>query len=86
MEKPVLLVAPSCDKETIEKIIQGFERKLGWRPDFDVSVDERIIGGFIAIVGALYDTSFSTKSRDDHQARRREELAHRPSFATVGTF
>ncbi|NLM83835.1 MAG: F0F1 ATP synthase subunit alpha [Clostridiales bacterium] len=88
MEKPVLLVAPSCDKETIEKIINGFERKLGYRPDFDVSADARIIGGFIAIVdGNVYDMSFSSRLNETvRELGDKEGFELSEPFATVGTF
>lgn len=86
MEKPILLVAPTCTESTIEKIILGFERKLGYRPDFEITVDERLIGGFIAFVdGAVYDSSLSSKLNDVlRRMTEGQELG--AAFASVGTF
>ena len=62
MDKPVLIVASKRDDGLIASIREGFVRKLGMELDFEVIEDEKISGGFIAVIdGKVYDTSFSSR-------------------------
>ena len=62
MEKPLLIVASKLDENLLASIRSGFERKLGTKLDFDVVEDEKITGGFIAVIdGNVYDASFSSR-------------------------
>ena len=87
-DRPVLIVASNRDRELVDSICSGFESRLGFLPDFEIVEDERITGGFIAIVdGKVYDASFS--SRLDEFSRRmldpdndKHELES--SFSSVG--
>ena len=62
MGRPILIVASKKDDSLLASIRAGFERKLGAQFDFDVIEDEKITGGFIAVIdGKVYDASFSSR-------------------------
>ncbi|NLT38947.1 MAG: F0F1 ATP synthase subunit delta [Clostridiales bacterium] len=62
MKRSLLLVAPSFDERSISLVRDEFEALTGSAPDFDVIKDEKLVGGFIAIVeGKVYDASFSSR-------------------------
>ncbi len=62
MERPVLLIAPPYDEETVRKIRRGFAERLGEEPDFEIIEDKKLLGGFVAIIGdRVYDASFSSR-------------------------
>ena len=62
MDKPVLIVASKQDDNLIASIREGFEQRLGVELEFEVIEDEKISGGFIAVIdGKVYDTSFSSR-------------------------
>ncbi|NLT13533.1 MAG: F0F1 ATP synthase subunit delta [Clostridiales bacterium] len=62
MKKPVLMIAPSVDERTIRLICDEFTALFNEPFDFDVIRDEKLIGGFIAMIdGKVYDTSFSSR-------------------------
>ena len=62
MDKPLLIVTPSCDKSTISDICGGFSSRLARQIDFEIIEDEKIGGGFIAIIdGKVYNASFSDR-------------------------
>lgn len=62
MDKPVLLIASPYDEATIHAIQDGFTKQLGKELDFEVVEDNKIIGGFIAIIdGKVYDASYSSR-------------------------
>ena len=68
-DRPILIVASGMDKKLVDSICGGFESRLGFMPDFEIMENEKIIGGFIAIVdGKVYDASFT--SRLDEFSRR----------------
>ena len=89
MERPMLIVASKKDETLIASIREGFERKLGAELDFDVVENEKIAGGFIAIVeGKVYDASFSSKlEKYSRQMMGTEDpgFATEPAFASVDT-
>ena len=59
MKYGILLTALPFDSEQISRIEKGFEKNFNEEVRFRVSVDEGLIGGFIAkIDGILYDASF----------------------------
>jgi F0F1-type ATP synthase delta subunit len=62
MKKPVLMIAPSFDEKTIASVCSEFSALIGRPLDFDIVKDEKLIGGFIAMIdGKVYDTSFSSR-------------------------
>ena len=62
MERPILIVASKDDDALLTSIRNGFERKLGAKLDFEVIEDEKITGGFVAVIdGKVYDASFSSR-------------------------
>ncbi len=62
MKKPVLIYAPSCDEATISAVCREFSELLGRPLEFDTVCDEKLIGGFIAMIdGKVYDTSYSSR-------------------------
>ncbi|MCL1834722.1 MAG: F0F1 ATP synthase subunit alpha [Oscillospiraceae bacterium] len=87
MEKPLLIVASDKDSALVETVRAGFKRRLGRELDFEVTTDEKITGGFIAIVdGKVYDASFG--SRLDELSRLMLETdagaeVEPPSFTSV---
>ena len=87
-EQPILIVASSQDRVLIDSICNGFERRLGFMPDFEIVENEKITGGFIAIVdGKVYDASFA--SRLDEFSRKMlapegDKRETESSFSSVG--
>jgi len=62
MERPILIVASNQDKDLLTTIRVGFEKRLGLELDFEIIEDEKITGGFIAVIdGKVYDASFSSR-------------------------
>lgn len=62
MKKPVLMIAPSFDGKAVRLVCDEFNALIGEPLDFDVIRDEKLIGGFIAMIdGKVYDTSFSSR-------------------------
>jgi F0F1-type ATP synthase delta subunit len=62
MKKPVLMIAPSCDEATVNAVCAEFSAFYKRELEFDVIKDEKLIGGFIAMIdGKVYDTSFSSR-------------------------
>lgn len=62
MDKPVLLIASPHDEATIAAIRDGFSTRFGQELDFEVVEDNKILGGFIAIIdGKVYDASYSSR-------------------------
>ncbi|UOO37267.1 F0F1 ATP synthase subunit delta [Oscillospiraceae bacterium CM] len=62
MDKPVLLIASPYDEGTVKAIRDGFSKQYGSELDFEVVEDNKIIGGFIAIIdGKVYDASYSSR-------------------------
>ncbi len=65
MKKPVLMIAPSCDEATVATVREEFSALCGKPLEFDIIIDEKLIGGFIAMIdGKVYDTSFSSRLSD----------------------
>lgn len=65
MKKPVLMIAPSLDERTVKVVCDEFAAYIGESLDFDVIRDEKLIGGFIAMIdGKVYDNSFSSRLND----------------------
>ena len=87
-ERPILIVASRLNTELIDSVREGFGRQLGFDPDFEIVENDKITGGFIAIVdGKVYDASFA--SRLDEFSRRMidpEDPEHKTesSFSSVG--
>jgi len=87
MAKPILIVSSAGDEAGIAAIVEGFGKKLGTAPDFDIIEDAKITGGFIAIIdGRVYDASFASRLSEISSALSQEtdDEVH-PSFETVGT-
>ena len=62
MDRPVLLLAAPYDEATVKAIRDGFSKQYGRELDFEVIEDNKIIGGFIAIIdGKVYDASYSSR-------------------------
>ena len=89
MDRPILIVASNQDEALIGSIRDGFEAKLGTKLDFEIVENEKITGGFIAIIdGRVYDASFS--SRLNELGRRiietdESESETESTFSTVGS-
>jgi F0F1-type ATP synthase delta subunit len=65
MERPVLIIAPPYDEETVRRIRRGFADRLGEEPDFEIMEDKKLLGGFVAIFNdKVYDASFSSRLFD----------------------
>jgi F-type H+-transporting ATPase subunit alpha len=65
MDKSILIVSSAADTRIIDAARAGFSKKLGRAVEFDVVEDEKITGGFIAIIdGAVYDNSISSRLRE----------------------
>jgi F0F1-type ATP synthase delta subunit len=65
MDRPILLIASPYDEATIKAIRDGFSAKFGQELDFEIVEDNKILGGFIAIIdGKVYDASFSSRLYD----------------------
>ena len=88
MDRPILIVASKQDEALLDSIRSGFETKFGSKFDFEIVENEKITGGFIAIVdGKVYDASFS--SRLDELSRQMlktddQERETESTFSTVG--
>lgn len=62
MKNPVITVAPSFDDKAVRLVCDEFNALMGKPLDFDVIKDEKLIGGFIAMIdGKVYDASFSSR-------------------------
>jgi F0F1-type ATP synthase delta subunit len=62
MDRPVLLLAAPYDEATVKAIKNGFSKQYGRELDFEIIEDNKILGGFIAIIeGRVYDASFSSR-------------------------
>lgn len=62
MDNPVLMIASPYDEATLSAIKEGFAKQYGKKIDFEVVEDNKILGGFIAIIdGKVYDASFSSR-------------------------
>lgn len=56
------MIASPYDEATIKAIRDGFSKKYGEELDFEIIEDNKILGGFIAIIdGKVYDASFSSR-------------------------
>ncbi len=65
MHKGELYIAGPCDDKLIGNIEAQFSRILGGEVTFDVQRDERLIGGFLAMVdGKVYDSSILSRVKD----------------------
>ncbi len=63
--KGELYIAGPFNNELIGNIEAQFSRILGSEVTFDVQRDERLIGGFLAMVdGKVYDSSLSSRMKD----------------------
>ena len=69
IDKPILLIAAPYNEATIKAIRDGFSKQYGAELDFEVVEDNKIIGGFIAIIdGKVHDASFSSRLHEiSHQ-------------------
>ena len=91
MEKPILIVTPNREEGLVDKIRAGFEQKLGVTLDFDVIEDEKIAGGFIAIIDSkVYDASFSSQLNElgrimGENASGEQKHETESTFSSVGT-
>ena len=86
MERPILIVTPGREDGLVEKIRAGFEQKLGITLDFDVIEDEKIAGGFIAIIDSkVYDASFSSQLNELGRLMG-ENASDEPKHETESTF
>ena len=89
MDRPILIVASNQDEALIDSIRDGFEAKLDAKLDFEIVENEKITGGFIAIIdGRVYDASFS--SRLNELGRKivetdESENETESTFSTVGS-
>lgn len=83
-KKPILLIAPPYDEATTKEIRDGFNKQYDRELDFDIVEDEKLLGGFIAIIdGKVYDASYSSRL---HDISRQLNQQVDSSYATVGTF
>ena len=65
MHKGELYIAGPYDDTLIGNIEAQFSRLLGGEVTFDVQRDERLIGGFLAMVdGKVYDSSILSRVKD----------------------
>ncbi|MDR3209216.1 MAG: F0F1 ATP synthase subunit delta, partial [Oscillospiraceae bacterium] len=85
MAKPLLIVADARNEAGIAAVLRGFREKLGEDLDFDVVEDEKLTGGFIAIIeGRVYDASFASRLHDLTENLTNDSAGGESSFATVG--
>ena len=88
MERPILIVASKQDETLINSIRAGFEQKFNSELDFEIVENEKITGGFIAIVeGKVYDASFSSRLDELSKQLLKSDDAERETestFSTVG--
>jgi len=88
MDKPILIVTSGQDESLLTSVRKGFENRLGVELDFEVIVDEKIAGGFIAIIdGKVYDASFSSQLNELGRLLTTTEPEHETesTFSTVGS-
>lgn len=72
----------------IDSVREGFQNKLGMDLDFEIIEDEKIAGGFIAIIdGKVYDASFSSQLNELGRLLTADEPEQKTesTFATVGS-
>lgn len=63
--KGMLYVAGPFDQTEIDKVTEHFTRLLGQPVAFEVKRDEKLIGGFLAMVdGKVYDSSIAVQLKD----------------------
>lgn len=63
--RAIIWIPKSMDESCIERLKQGFDKKLNKELDYEIIIDNDLIGGFIAhINGKVYDSSFSTRLND----------------------
>ena len=87
MERPVLLIAPPYDEETIKTIKAGFAKQYGEDLDFEIVENDQLLGGFIAIInGRVYDTSFSTRLHEIGKTLSASGSQKDSISSTVGSF
>ena len=88
IERPILIVASNKDETLIKTVLDGFEQKFGAKLDFEIVENEKITGGFIAIVdGKVYDASFSSRLDElSRQLLATDESEHETesTFSAVG--
>lgn len=87
MDKPILIIATKQDESLLTSVREGFEQRLGIELEFEVIEDEKIAGGFIAIIdGKVYDASFSSQLNELGKSLTKEEPEHETesTFSTVG--
>jgi F-type H+-transporting ATPase subunit alpha len=59
MKEGRLISAIPLEASVVQQIEAGFASKFGIDVRFDVSVDESLLGGFVAVVeGIVYDVSY----------------------------
>ncbi len=64
-QKAKLYIAGEFGDEQIASVRAHFARLTGREVDFDVVRDERLIGGFLALVdGRAYDASIASRMKD----------------------
>ena len=84
MDRPILIVASDQDESLLTSVREGFEQRLGTELDFEVIKDEKITGGFIAIIdGKVYDASFSSQL---NELGRLMTSGDEPEHETESTF
>ena len=60
MKNGRLIMASSPTSEQIARLTDGFSKKLGEPVHFNVVLDAKILGGFIAVIdGVVYDASYT---------------------------
>lgn len=63
--KGKLYIAGPFETPMIEKVTAHFTRLLGQSVEFEVDRDERLVGGFLAMVdGKVYDSSIAVQLKD----------------------
>jgi F-type H+-transporting ATPase subunit alpha len=87
MARSVLRIAPPYDEATVRSIQEGFAGLLGTEPDFEIVEDQKLLGGFVAVIGGkVYDASYSSLLGDaGKKLGRPGEQAVGSSFSTVGS-
>jgi len=86
MARSVLRIAPPYDEATVQSIQEGFAGLLGTRPEFEIVEDQKLLGGFVAVIGGkVYDASYSSLLGDaGKKLGRPDERTVGSSFSTVG--
>jgi len=60
MKNGRLIMASGPSPAQLSRIVDGFAKKLGAAVHFNVVLDPKILGGFIAIIdGVVYDASYA---------------------------